>query len=135
VRWGGAIVNVRPGRDATCFEIVSKPLDPQARPRDGDETFGRFVACVPGFYDPAIYAPQRELTVTGTLAEPMQRQVGEYDYRFPVVKADTVYLWPRRERVAWGGTLWWPYPYWGWGVGGFVEVPASRRGHRRDPRR
>ena len=129
VRWGGKIVNARPGKDATCFEIVSKPLDRQARPVEGDETLGRFVACAQGFYDPAVYEPGREVTVTGTLAEPMTRQVGEYEYRFPVVKAETVYLWPRRqERVVvydpWLDPFW--GPDWGWGVTGFVAVPVVR---------
>ena len=128
VRWGGMIVNAKPGKDVTCFEIVAKPLDGQARPIEGDETFGRFVACVPGFHDPAVYAPGREVTVVGTLAEPRTRRVGDYDYRFPVVKAETVYLWSRREeRVVYYDPWydpWGPFPYWGWGAGGFVSVPV-----------
>jgi len=130
VRWGGTIVNARPGKDSTCFEIVSKPLDEQARPVDSDETLGRFVACAPGFYDPEVYAPGREVTVTGTLAEPMSRKVGDYEYRFPVVKADTVYLWPKRpERIVYYNRwLDWPWgPEWGWGVTGWVEVPVPAR--------
>src|ERR1700730_16212817 len=31
VRWGGTMVNARPGRDETCFEIVSKPLEEPER--------------------------------------------------------------------------------------------------------
>src|SRR3989442_7827971 len=64
VRWGGKIVNARPGKDSTCFEIVSKPLDHEARPLESDETLGRFVACAPGVYDPVIYAPGRDVNVT-----------------------------------------------------------------------
>ena len=127
VRWGGQIVSTKPGRDETCFEIVSKALEGEARPMNTDETLGRFIACAPGFYDPAIYAPGREVTVTGTLAEPTSHQVGEYEYRYAKVKAETVYLWPRpRERVVyydpWGDPFW--DPYWGWGVGGVVAVPV-----------
>ena len=139
VRWGGQIVSTKPGKDVTCFEIVSKPPDKQARPVDTDETLGRFVACAPGFYDPEVYAPRREVTVTGTLAETMTRNVGDYEYRFPVVQAETVYLWSRRqERVVyydpWIDPFW---PYWGWGPTGFVEVPViiNRPPVTRPPRR
>jgi outer membrane lipoprotein len=129
VRWGGKIVNTTPGKDQTCFEILSKPLDGAARPVDTDETYGRFVACAPGFYDPAVYAPGREVTVVGTVAEPMTRTVGDYEYKFPVVKAETVYLWRKREERMvyydpWDDPFWGPYPFWGWGGGGFVAVPV-----------
>jgi outer membrane lipoprotein len=129
VRWGGKIVSTNPGKDSTCFEILSKPLDRQARPVDTDETFGRFVACAAGFYDPAVYAPGREVTVVGTLAAPTSRQVGEYEYRYPVVQAETVHLWPRRRDYVvydpWHDP-WWGPPFWGWGAGGIVAVPVPR---------
>ena len=38
-----------------------------ARPLVTDASFGRFVACGPGFYDPAVYAKDRSLTVLGTV--------------------------------------------------------------------
>src|SRR5262249_36839351 len=119
VRWGGEIVKARPGRGETCFEVLSKPLDRAARPRPVDETLGRFVACSAGFYDPAIYAAGRELTVAGTLAETSDRKVGDSQYRFPVVRADAVYLWPKRGPRPyyydpWDDPFWRPYPYWGW---------------------
>lgn len=131
VRWGGAIVSTMPGTQETCFEVVSLPLDRQARPRDTDETFGRFVACAPGFYDPAVYGPEREVTVVGTLEGTEVRKVGDYDYPFPRVRAETVQLWPeepRRDVVY--EPYWGPYgmwgPYWGWGWGWGWYYPAHR---------
>src|SRR5262245_33970586 len=75
VRWGGTIVETRPAEHETCVEVVGRPLDDEARPRLTDETDGRFVACSPGFFDPAVYAAGRELTVAGTVAEPVTRRV------------------------------------------------------------
>ena len=69
VRWGGMIVQTRPETDRTCFEMVSLPLDARARPRLVDQTYGRFEACAPGFYDPEIYEQQREVTVVGTVQD------------------------------------------------------------------
>lgn len=97
VRWGGTIASVSTHQSQTCFQVVSHPLDSSARPEGGDRTEGRFMACIAGFYDPAIYASGREVTVVGTLQVPFLGKIGEYDYRFPRVAAEAVYLWPKPE--------------------------------------
>src|SRR5215510_2559634 len=53
VRWGGKLISMRPASGQTCFEVASFPLDAEARPQPSDESPGRFVACAPGFYEPA----------------------------------------------------------------------------------
>ena len=64
-----------------------------------DASGGRFIACRAGFYDPAIFQVDREVTVTGVVDGFETRRIGEYDYRFPRLAADVIYLWPVRERV------------------------------------
>jgi outer membrane lipoprotein len=118
VRWGGTIASTNPGRDETCIEVVSRPLDRRAHPRDTDVTYGRFRACAPGFYDPQVYGPDREVTVVGTIEGTQPGKVGEYDYPFPRVAIEEIYLWPKPppyERVYYPDPLW--YPWWGWGWG------------------
>ena len=78
VRWGGSIVGVDPRSDSTCFEVLGRPLADNARPRRTDLGTGRFLACRGGFYDPAIFAAGREMTVVGRLAGSEVRPVGEY---------------------------------------------------------
>src|SRR5947199_413301 len=56
VRWGGEILRVEPRANATCFEILSRELYPDARPNRRDHSEGRFIACKTGFFDPAVYA-------------------------------------------------------------------------------
>lgn len=53
-RWGGVILATTPLADSTCFEVLGRPLEADGRPREGDANFGRFVACAPGFHDPAV---------------------------------------------------------------------------------
>jgi outer membrane lipoprotein len=98
VRWGGLIVSVQPAEAETCFEILHRPLDAQARPRITDTTGGRFLACAPGFYDPAAYPAGREITATGVLQEPATLRIGEFRYQAPRVQIERLHLWP--ERVA-----------------------------------
>jgi len=125
VRWGGEIVDVTPGSKETCFEILERPLDDRARPEKTDSSQGRFLACAPGFYDPAVYAKGRKVTVTGTLeGTNASGKIGDYEYEYPRVQADEVYLWPKRQRsrevyyvptwYPWGPYFGpWYYPYYG----------------------
>jgi len=133
VRWGGEIIKTEPGPQGTCIFMLGRHLDTEARPESGsnDATLGRFVACRAGFYDPEVFKQGREVTVTGTLQGNLSEKVGEYDYAYPRVEADIIYLWP--EPVVhnyyngfydpfWGG--YGPYgPYWGARYGGYWGRP------------
>ncbi len=118
IRWGGQIVDVQTRTDRTCFELLGKPLQTSARPREADLSAGRFLACRQGFYDPALFAPGREVTVTGVIEGFEEHPIGEYSYRYPRVAAEVVYLWPEREPDYYYRyyTPAWPYyhpAYWG----------------------
>ena len=114
VRWGGRIVRTEPQNNRTCFEVLSTRLDAYARPYWAtDDVGGRFIACRAGFYDPAVFEPNREVTFTGRVEGYDNRKIGGYDYRFPRVAADVVYLWPVRDRVD-VLTVPAPWPWWGY---------------------
>jgi outer membrane lipoprotein len=115
VRWGGTLISARPGKGQTCFEVASFPLDARARPKPSDQSAGRFIACAPGFYEPAVYAPGREVTVTGALHGTVRGRVGQYEYTYPRLDATAVYLWPERSPDEMR-PMWWPSI--GIGVGG-----------------
>ncbi|RPE81250.1 Slp family lipoprotein [Vulcaniibacterium tengchongense] len=118
VRWGGRIVQVEPQSNRTCFEMISTNLGTTGRPSWGsDDTGGRFLACRTGFYDPAVFEKNREVTFVGRVSGYETRKIGGYDYRFPVVDADVVYLWPQRETVdvIYNNYPPHPWPWWGWG--------------------
>lgn len=113
VRWGGRIIRTEPRPDRTCFEVISTSLSADTRPYWAtDDTKGRFIACRTGFYDPALFEPNREVTFTGRIEGYEQRKVDGFDYRFPRMSADVVYLWPQRERVNVVNR-----PVWGFGFG------------------
>jgi len=125
VRWGGRIVSVEPRADSTCFEMISSRIGSDARPAASrDATNGRFIACRAGFYDPAVFEQGREVTFIGHIDGYENRRIGEYDYRFPRVAADVVYLWPERSNttlvypVRYPGyyPAWHPGWRWGWGA-------------------
>ena len=127
VRWGGEIIETQPREQQTCFFVLAEPLDSQARPERGGDGIGRFVACKQGFYDPEVFKKGRELTVTGTLNGTVQHKIGDYDYTYPKVEANNVYLWPKRPLYVARPDPWGPWgcdPFWsswgcGWGYGGW----------------
>ncbi len=117
VRWGGRIIGVEPTKEQTCFEIISRALTDSAKPVGNvDASAGRFLACRAGFYDPAIFTNERDLTITGRLIGYETRRIGEFDYAYPKIAADVVYLWPQNDRteVRYFNDPFWPgYGYWG----------------------
>jgi len=127
VRWGGRIVTVEPRADSTCFEMISSRLGVDGRPVTArDEANGRFIACRAGFYDPAVFEQNREVTFVGRIDGHENRRIGEYDYRLPKIAADVVYLWPVRSNttVAYPAAPYYHpyygfYPGWRWGWGGW----------------
>lgn len=118
VRWGGSIVDTRPGKSETCIEILSRSLDKRARPQGGDADEGRFLACREGFEDPAIFESGRDITVVGSLTGFVEGRIGEFRYIYPRVTADTLFLWgqetPRYYHDPWYYDPWWPYARFPW---------------------
>jgi outer membrane lipoprotein len=115
VRWGGRIIRTEPRSDSTCFEVISTRLDADGRPASAsDDIQGRFIACRAGFYDPALFQPNREVTFTGRIDGSEARMIDGYTAQLPRIAADVVYLWPQRERVrVVTRPAPWPW-YWGW---------------------
>ncbi len=95
VRWGGTIANVQNLPGETRVEIVARELASNGEPKRLDRSEGRFIAIFNRFLDPAIYAADRSLTVRGQITGTSTKQLGEMDYRYPMVKVEAHYLWPK----------------------------------------
>lgn len=108
LRWGGTIIETENREDATWLTVLGQTLRNSGKPRYSDDSAGRFIAIVPEFLDPKVYAPDRRLTVTGTLLRSVEVMVGEYAYTYPVVQAEAWYLWPAEPDWRRG----YPDPWW-----------------------
>ncbi len=113
VRWGGTIIETGNREDTTRLVVLGRPLSKAGKPETIDASAGRFIAIVPEFLDPKVYAPERRVTVTGRLLRTEAGQVGEYPYSYPVVQAQAWYLWPREVERRYGyEDPWWYDPWW-----------------------
>jgi outer membrane lipoprotein len=136
VRWGGVIVDARNLEDSTCFEILSRELDKYLRPKVEDRSYGRYIACKPGFHDPEIYAKGREVTITGRIRSIEVRELDEFEYQYPVVDVDSLVLWEVREEVIvyhdYYDPFYYPYywrgPYYGYFPFYRYPYPMSHEG-------
>ena len=113
VRWGGVLVDTHNEQDRTCFEVLSRELDQQMRPRTGDSTAGRFIACTNGFYDPEVYTKGREVTITAQINGIETRKIEAFDYRYPVLEISNLVLWEERKDEPYYSPYYYPY-YWGY---------------------
>lgn len=106
VLWGGVIVEAKNLKEGTLLEIVQKPLNAEDRPKNVDQSEGRFLALCEGYLDVAIYSEGREVTVAGRLKGIEKKPLGEIEYAYPYILVEEVYLWPpRKEKEIF-------YPYW-----------------------
>ncbi|MDR7122922.1 Slp family lipoprotein [Rheinheimera soli] len=136
-RWSGVIAEVSNKADKTRLEVVYFPSGTNGRPAVSDQTKGRFVAYIKGFLDPMVYQPGKSVTVLGELSRSETGKVDEYEYRYPVIKDATVYLWPKQEdRVEVIDTwpMMRPYPYyWGYGPGIRVRTITKQQSTTQGP--
>ena len=108
VRWGGEIVSIENRERETLVVMVARPLGFSGRPKDTDQSPGRFLARFEGFLDPATYKAERELTVSGPLEAPQIRNVGTYPYLYPVLRVEQSQLWDPLPAYPPG---YWRHPY------------------------
>lgn len=95
VQWGGVIVATRNLPQQTQLEVLGYPLDRSGEPDRSAAPQGRFLILQSGYLEPVDYAAGRAVTVVGTVARIEQGKVGEAEYRYPVVEASQLHLWPK----------------------------------------
>jgi outer membrane lipoprotein len=116
IRWGGVILHTENKSDGSWMTIIALPLQSNGKPRESDQSPGRFIAIANEFLEPLVYSRDREITVTGTVLRTETRKVGEFAYDYPVIRIDHYYLWPARQETTDSDYLpyWWYNPYYPW---------------------
>lgn len=92
---GGKIIENLPSPRGTELLMLHLGTDSQGRPKDDDQSQGRYLVHSDQFLDPAIYEKEGLLTVVGKLVGTDVRPIGGLDYVYPKVEAIEVKLWPK----------------------------------------
>jgi outer membrane lipoprotein len=113
VLWSGVIISSVNLKEGTIIEVLQKPADTRGKPKDVDESEGRFLALYPGYLDVAIYNGGRKVTVAGEVHGKKIQRLGEIDYTYPLISAKEIHLWPvEKEDRVYYPCPYWPYPWW-----------------------
>lgn len=99
-RWGGKIANIAIEADYTVLDVVQMDLGTTTRPKNKNESAGRFKVYYKGLLDPLIYKKGKNVTALGTIKEPITGNIGELVYNFPVLVVESVYLWDDIKNVS-----------------------------------
>lgn len=94
VIWGGMIIETRNFENSSQVELLNYPLDSDGEPIRSAQPQGRFLIKHDGFLEPAQYASGRWLSALGTVQTSQSGKIGEADYRYPVIKASQLHIWP-----------------------------------------
>lgn len=108
---GGKIIKIDFKEGATWIEVLHLPLDWRQKPKETDESGGRFLALSDEFPNPAIFSSGRKITVIGLVIGKKSLLIGEKEYLYPVLKIQEVHLWPEKSK---GGLFF----HFGIGLGG-----------------
>lgn len=95
---GGYILETVNEPDRSLLTILQAPLDHQNKPKSLDLSEGRFLVQTQKFLDPEIYSKNRKLTVGGKAFGGRLQPLGDRFYRYPVIDAEELHLWPKEER-------------------------------------
>ncbi len=93
---GGVIIETKNKPEETILLIRQAELDLGKRPKNLDQTAGRFMVKYKGFLDPEIYQSGREITVIGEIEGKEVLPIGETFYSYPIIIAQEIKLWPKR---------------------------------------
>ena len=113
VLWSGVIISSVNLKEGTMIEVLQKPADKQSKPKDVDDSEGRFLALYPGYLDVVIYNGGRKVTVAGEVQGKKIQRLGKIEYTYPLISAKEIHLWPveKKDRVYYPCPFW-HYPWW-----------------------
>jgi len=107
VRWGGEIVSIKNADNKTTIELVQYRLKSNGKPIKNASSDGRFMVTVDGFLEPVVYSAKRLFTAVGYLDGQIEGLIDQQPYQFPMLSAESYYLWPNKNsRYRYQG-----YPY------------------------
>ena len=94
---GGRVITATPHDGHTELVVLQLPLEVGLRPKSEGRSEGRFLVQSSDFLDPAIYAPDRLITLVGRIQGVEERPLGQTRYHYPELALVEIKLWPEAE--------------------------------------
>lgn len=97
VALGGRIIATTPHEGYTQLVVLQLPFEAGMRPKADGRSDGRFLVTSADFLDPAVYAPDRLVTLVGKIQGVQERPLGQTRYHYPELDLIELKLWPVEE--------------------------------------
>jgi outer membrane lipoprotein len=94
---GGKVVEIRVTEDVTEMEILHLELTGSDRPKDNDQSQGRYLVRTGRFLDPALYPKGSLVTVVGRIQGSETGVIGAMPYTYPLVELTEIKKWAARD--------------------------------------
>ncbi|MFN3532962.1 MAG: Slp family lipoprotein [Candidatus Brocadia sp.] len=107
----GIIVEAKNTREGTLLMVLQRPAGFHGKPKDVDETEGRFLALVSHYLDVAVFTKGRAVTIAGEVQGKRILPLDKTEYTYPLIHVKEIYLWPVEK------SYYSPYPSWHIGLG------------------
>lgn len=128
VIFSGIIIDSKNTKEGTLLTVLQRPADHLGKPKDTDETGGRFLALDSRFQDVSVFTAGRAVTVGGIVLGKRTLPLGEIQYTYPLIYVKEIYLWPEEKYTPYPYPYPYYYPYGYWPGEPFIII-RQKKGH------
>lgn len=107
----GIIIETENTKEGTLLQILQRPAGFRGKPKDVDETGGRFLALDSRYLDVTVFSKGRAVTIAGEVQGKRTLSLGEIEYTYPLIYVKEIYLWPIEKSYP---DRYYYYDYWWW---------------------
>lgn len=93
---GGRIIKTEVRDNGTDLVVLQLNLDSSDRPKNDDQSKGRFLILSAQFLDPALYPDGTLITVVGKVTGSQEKLIGQMPYRYPAIDPLEIKKWPKQ---------------------------------------
>ena len=90
----GVIIEAKNTKEGTLLKVLQRPAGFRGKPKDVDETEGRFLALDNRYLETDVFAKGRAVTIAGEVQGKRVLPLDEIEYSYPLIKVKELYLWP-----------------------------------------
>ncbi|MCF6154649.1 MAG: hypothetical protein E3K36_05235 [Candidatus Brocadia sp.] len=109
---GGIIIETKNTKEGTFLEVLQCPVGYRGKPKNVDETGGRFLALDSRYLDGDVFAKGRSVTIAGEIQGKRTLPLGEIEYNYPLIYVKEIYLWPVEKNYP--SRYYYYNDYWWW---------------------
>ncbi|OOP57015.1 MAG: hypothetical protein AYP45_05675 [Candidatus Brocadia carolinensis] len=90
----GIVLKTENTKEGTLLQILQRPAGFRGKPKDVDETGGRFLALDSRYLDVNVFTKGRAVTIAGEVREKRTLPLDKTEYTYPLISVKELYLWP-----------------------------------------